>query len=107
MRSHFKHSVELVDDNGEIVDQLAGVEDFMLAKCGGEALTQGAHPAVPAVQDSRGLSRMTTLTLRRIKGDFVVAGPGVSPPRFKSRREGKEECRARYRGSPIREIGSR
>ena len=32
MRSHFKHSVELVDDNGEIVDQLAGVQDFMLAK---------------------------------------------------------------------------
>ena len=32
MRSHFKHSVELVDDNGEIVDQLAGVQDFMLAR---------------------------------------------------------------------------
>jgi hypothetical protein len=32
LRSHFKHSVELVDDNGEIVDQLAGVQDFMLAK---------------------------------------------------------------------------
>ena len=30
MRSHFKHSVELVD--GEIVDQLAGVQDFMLAR---------------------------------------------------------------------------
>jgi hypothetical protein len=30
--SHFKHSIELVDDNGEIVDQLAGVQDFMLAK---------------------------------------------------------------------------
>jgi hypothetical protein len=32
VRSHFKHSVELVDDNAEIVDQLAGIEDFMLAK---------------------------------------------------------------------------
>ena len=32
VRSHFKHSIELVDDNGEIVDQLAGVQDFMLAK---------------------------------------------------------------------------
>jgi hypothetical protein len=32
LRSHFKHSVELVDDNGEIVDQLAGVQDFMLAR---------------------------------------------------------------------------
>ena len=30
--SHFKHRVELVDDNGEIVDQLAGVQDFMLAR---------------------------------------------------------------------------
>ena len=37
MRSHFKHSVELVDDNGEIVDQLAGVQDFMLAKATYEA----------------------------------------------------------------------
>ena len=36
-RSHFKHSVELVDDNGEIVDQLAGVQDFMLAKATYEA----------------------------------------------------------------------
>ena len=32
MRIHFKHSVELVDDTGEIVDHVAGVEDFMLAK---------------------------------------------------------------------------
>jgi hypothetical protein len=32
VRSHFKHSIELVDDNAEIVDQLARVEDFMLAK---------------------------------------------------------------------------
>jgi hypothetical protein len=32
LRSHFKHSVELVDDDGEIVDQLAGVQDFVLAK---------------------------------------------------------------------------
>jgi hypothetical protein len=32
VRSHFKHSVERVDDNGGIADHLAGVEDFMLAK---------------------------------------------------------------------------
>ena len=32
MRSHFKHSIELVDDTGEIADHLAAVEDFMLAK---------------------------------------------------------------------------
>jgi hypothetical protein len=32
VRSHFKHSIEVVDDHAEIVDQLAGVQDFMLAK---------------------------------------------------------------------------
>jgi hypothetical protein len=32
VRSHFKHSIELVDESGEITDHLAGVEDFMLAK---------------------------------------------------------------------------
>ena len=32
MRTHFKHSIERVDGNGEIADHLAGVEDFMLAK---------------------------------------------------------------------------
>ena len=28
MRNHFKHSVELVDREGDIVDVLAAVEDF-------------------------------------------------------------------------------
>jgi len=32
MRSHFKHSIELLDESGEITDHLAGVEDFLLAK---------------------------------------------------------------------------
>ena len=32
MRTHFKHSVELVDREGEIADHLAGVEDFLLAQ---------------------------------------------------------------------------
>jgi hypothetical protein len=32
VRNHFKHSVELVDRDGEIADHLAGVEDFMLAR---------------------------------------------------------------------------
>ena len=32
MRSRFQHSIELVDESGEIADHLAGVEDFMLAK---------------------------------------------------------------------------
>ena len=32
VRSHFKHSVELVDGEGDIVDILAAVEDFLLAQ---------------------------------------------------------------------------
>jgi hypothetical protein len=32
VRNHFKHSVELVDREGEIADVLAAVEDFMLAR---------------------------------------------------------------------------
>ena len=32
MRNHFKHSVELVDREGDIVDVLAAVEDFLLAQ---------------------------------------------------------------------------
>jgi hypothetical protein len=30
---------------------------------------------------------MTTLTMRMIKGDFVVTGPDVEPVKFKPRRE--------------------
>jgi len=33
---------------------------------------------------------MTTLTMRMIKGDFVVTGPDVEPMKFKSRREARE-----------------
>ena len=33
---------------------------------------------------------MTTLTLRYIKGDFVVTGPDIEPARFKTRREAKD-----------------
>ena len=36
---------------------------------------------------------MTTLTLRYIKGDFVVTGPDIEPLRFKTRREAKDWCR--------------
>jgi hypothetical protein len=32
VRNHFKHSVELVDREGEIADVLAAVEDFLLAQ---------------------------------------------------------------------------
>ena len=48
---------------------------------------------------------MTTLTLRYIKGDFVVTGPDIEPIRFKTRREAKDGCVTHYPGSPIKEIG--
>jgi hypothetical protein len=35
---------------------------------------------------------MTTLTLRYIKGDFVVTGPDIQPAKFKSHREAKDWC---------------
>ena len=40
MRNHFKHSVELVDREGDIVDVLAAVEDFLLAHATYEAARQ-------------------------------------------------------------------
>jgi hypothetical protein len=36
---------------------------------------------------------MTTLTMRYIKGDFVVTGPDVPPMRFKSRPEARDWCK--------------
>ena len=48
---------------------------------------------------------MTTLTMRMIKGDFVVTGPDVEPMKFKSRREAKDWCAQQHPGSPIEEIG--
>ena len=48
---------------------------------------------------------MITLTLRYIKGDFVVTGPDIEPTRFKTRREAKDchasvSIRSRVRRSP-------
>ena len=40
MRNHFKHSVELVDGEGDIVDVLAAVEDFLLAQATYQAARQ-------------------------------------------------------------------
>ena len=37
VRNHFRHSVELVDREGDIVDVLAAVEDFLLAPAPYEA----------------------------------------------------------------------
>ena len=40
VRNHFKHSVELLDRDGELVDLLAAVEDFLLAQATYEAARQ-------------------------------------------------------------------
>jgi hypothetical protein len=47
---------------------------------------------------------MTTLTVRYVKGNFVVTGPDIEPVKFKSRREAKDWCVTHHPGSPIREI---
>ena len=57
VRNHFKHSVELVDGEGNIVDVLAAVEDF--AGPGDirgreTAMAEGTHSAEPRDQNSRG-----------------------------------------------------
>ena len=48
---------------------------------------------------------MTTLTMRLLRGGFVVIGPDVEPMKFKSRRDAREWCMAHHPGSPITEIG--
>jgi hypothetical protein len=35
---------------------------------------------------------MTVLTMRMIKGDFVVTGPDVEPMKFKSHPEARDWC---------------
>jgi hypothetical protein len=40
VRNHFKHSIELVDREGEIADILAAVGDFLLARATYEAARQ-------------------------------------------------------------------
>ena len=47
---------------------------------------------------------MTTLTMRMIKGDFVVTGPDVEPMRFKSRAEARDWCKTHHPGSAITEV---
>jgi hypothetical protein len=49
---------------------------------------------------------MTTLTMRYMRGDYVVTGPDIEPVKFKSRREARDWCAQNHRGSPIREIGA-
>ena len=48
---------------------------------------------------------MTTLTMRLVKGHFIVSGPDVEPMKFKSRREARDWCKTHHPGSPITEVG--
>ena len=49
---------------------------------------------------------MTTLTMRYIKGDFVVTGPDIERVKFVMRREAKNWCAEHHPGSPLKEIGA-
>ena len=49
---------------------------------------------------------MTKLTLRYLKGYFVISGPEVKPTRFKSGREAKDWCRACTQVPPIEEVAT-
>ena len=49
---------------------------------------------------------MTTLTMRLIKGHFVVIGPDVQPVKFKSRREARDWCKTHHPGSPTIQKGA-
>ena len=40
--------------------------------------------------------RMTTLTMRLIKGHFIVSGPDVEPMKFKSRPEASDWCKTHH-----------
>jgi hypothetical protein len=51
-------------------------------------------------------AHMTTLTLRRLRDDFLVTGPDIEPMKFRSRREAKDWCAKLYPGSPVTEIGA-
>jgi hypothetical protein len=59
-RTHFKHSIDVLDPNGELLEHLAGVEDFELAEATYDAAVK-RWPAMPimlrqgasVVRDSR------------------------------------------------------
>jgi hypothetical protein len=48
---------------------------------------------------------MTTLTMRVVKGDFIVTGPDIAPMKFKTRPEARDWCKTHHPGSPVTEIG--
>ena len=49
---------------------------------------------------------MTTLTMRYMRGHFIVTGPDIEPVMFKSRREARDWCTEHHPGTPIREVGA-
>ena len=49
---------------------------------------------------------MTTLTMRYMRGHFIVTAPDIEPVMFKSRHEAKDWCTEHHPGSPIREVGA-
>jgi hypothetical protein len=48
------------------------------------------------------VAEMTTFTMRRVGGEFVVTGPDIEPKKFKTRREAKDWCKVHY---PARRSG--
>ena len=44
------------------------------------------------------------LTIRRVKGEFIVTAPDIEPVTFKSRRDAKDWCLRHYRGLPIQRL---
>ena len=42
---------------------------------------------------------MTTLTMRLVKGDFIVTGPDIAPMKFESRPEARDWCAQQHPGS--------
>jgi hypothetical protein len=49
---------------------------------------------------------MTTLSMRYLRGDFVVTGPHIEPVRFKTRREAWVWCFQHHPGSPVKVAGA-
>jgi hypothetical protein len=48
---------------------------------------------------------MVKLTLRYIKGEFVISGPNLQPVSFTSRRRARDWCLKHYPDSPLMEVG--
>ena len=46
------------------------------------------------------------MTMRYMRGHFIVTGPDIEPVMFKSHPEAREWCAEHHPGSPIREVGA-